>query len=424
MTLFIIVLAAALLLGVPIALSLGVASVPMMAQLHIAVSMISSRVWNGVSSFTLIAIPFFILAGNIMGDGGVSKRIIRVADSLMGKKEGGLASIAIASSMFFAAISGSGPATTAAIGGTMIPAMRKKGYSGGFSVATQISAATIGVIIPPSIPMVLYCMGTSVSIAELFAAGIVPGIFIGMIFIFYAKIISKKRGYKGEDVTYTMKQRLHILWEGLLALITPIIILGGVYGGFFTPTEAAIVASIYGLLVSIFVFREMNFKSMIRCFYNTLITMAGLMLIIAVAGLFAYVVTMLNVTEALKLFFLGLGGNKIVFLLVVTVAMFIAGMFFDGGPIMIIFAPILAPVAAALGINLVHFGVVMVVNAALGQITPPYGVCLFVGIQISGVKLKEIMGEVLPYMGLYVVCNLAITFIPAISTFLPELLLG
>ena len=409
------------LLTVPIAVSIGLSSLTMIVQMGMPAALVGQRLFASLDSFPLLAIPFFILAGAIMEQGGISTRMINFANTCVGDTKGGLAIVTIIASMFFAAVSGSGAATAAAIGSIMIPAMVKKSYDVRFASATTATAAQIGVIIPPSIPMVLYCVGTNNSISKLFIAGVVPGIFIGLSLILYAVYVSKKEGYAG-DRRYSLREKLEAFRSAVWALLMPVIILGGIYCGIFTPTEAAAVASAYAVVVGLFIYRDINFKDLLSIFYKASITLAVVMIILSTAGLFAYVLTMNRIPQLVADFFLSLGGNKYVFLLLINILLFFCGMFFDGGPVMIILAPILAPVAVSLGVDPIHFGIIMVCNSALGQITPPFGVNLFVVSQVAKIKMENMIGNLIPYILIVVADVMAITYIPVISMALPKFL--
>ena len=409
------------LLTVPIAVSIGLSSLTMIVQMGMPAALVGQRLFASLDSFPLLAIPFFILAGAIMEQGGISTRMINFANTCVGDTKGGLAIVTIIASMFFAAVSGSGAATAAAIGSIMIPAMVKKSYDVRFASATTATAAQIGVIIPPSIPMVLYCVGTNNSISKLFIAGVVPGIFIGLSLILYAVYVSKKEGYAG-DRRYSLREKLEAFRSAVWALLMPVIILGGIYCGIFTPTEAAAVASAYAVVVGLFIYRDINFKDLLSIFYKASITIAVVMIILSTAGLVAYVLTMNRIPQLVADFFLSLGGNKYVFLLLINILLFFCGMFFDGGPVMIILAPILAPVAVSLGVDPIHFGIIMVCNSALGQITPPFGVNLFVVSQVAKIKMENMIGNLIPYILIVVADVMAITYIPVISMALPKFL--
>jgi C4-dicarboxylate transporter DctM subunit len=408
-------------LSVPIAISLGITSMVIMMENGVPLTALAQKMFTSIDSFPLMAIPFFILAGSLMEHGGISRRLIDLVNSFIGSFTGGLAMVMIIASMFFSAISGSGPATAAAIGSIMIPAMVARKYDIRFAASTQAAAGELGVIIPPSIPLVLFGIAGGVSIADLFIAGIVPGILIGFSLMLVAFLISWRKGYAGGE-TFTWRYRLVALRRAILALIMPAIILGGIYGGFFTPTESAIVASAYALIVGMFVYREIKFKELFKIFYESAIMTAIILIVISNAGLFSWILTMEGVPQALAGWITGISDSPIVFLLLVNLFLFIVGMFFDGGAAIIILAPILVPIASSLGIDPVHFGIIMVVNLAMGMITPPVGVNLFVVSQIAKVPLEKLVGYLAPYVGIVIIDILLLTYLPQISLWLVHVL--
>jgi len=410
-----------LVLSVPIAISVGLSSAVMVFQDKIPFEVIVQRMFTSIDSFPLLAVLFFILAGNLMERGGISRRLIDLAYAFIGSRTGGLGMVTILSSMLFSSISGSGPATTAAIGSIMIPSMVKKGYDVRFAAATQAAAGELGVIIPPSLTMVLFGIATGVSIGDLFIAGIIPGLLIGFSLMLVMYIISKKRGYLGEE-KLTWPERFAAFKRAILPLLMPLIILGGIYGGIFTPTEAAVVASVYALILGALVYRELKWKDLIRVFYESAIMSAVILIVISAAGLFSWVLTYNGVPQMVAQFFAGISDNPIVFLLLINLFLFIVGMFFDSGAAIIILAPILTPAAVSLGIDPVHFGVIMIVNLAMGMITPPIGVNLFVVCQIAKINLESLIRPLLWYVGMVVVDILIISYVPELSLWLPQLL--
>lgn len=409
------------LLTVPVAISLGLASAATVMGMGMPAGLVAQRFFSGLNSFTLLAIPFFILAGVLMESTGISQRIVDFVSSLVGHYHGGLATILIVSCMFFGALSGSAAATAAAIGSIMLPSMVKRGYDIRFSAATQASAAGLAVIIPPSISMILYCVATNVSITEMFVAGVVPGIFLGMTEILYAWYVSRKHSYAG-DRKHTWKERGASFKDAIWALFMPVIILGGIYGGIFTATEASAVAVAYAIFVGFFIYRELNWKKLVATFAEASILVAVIMLVLSTADLFAYVLTSAQIPNKVAAWFISIAGNKYVFLILINIFLFVVGMFFDPGPGMIILSPILMPAAVALGIDPVHFGIVMVINFSIGAITPPFAVNLFVSSQVAGIKYEEIVKPILPYIGLLLVDLLIISYCPPVSLFLPSLL--
>lgn len=409
------------LLTVPVAISLGLASSITVLGMHMPLGLVAQRFFSGLNSFTLLAIPFFILAGALMESTGISQRIVDFVSTMVGHYHGGLATILIISCMFFGALSGSAAATAAAIGSIMIPSMVKRGYDVRFSAATQASAAGLAVIIPPSISMILYCVATNVSITDMFVAGIIPGILLGVTEIIYAWYVSRKNGYAG-DQRHTWQERAKSFKEAVWALLMPVIILGGIYGGVFTATEASAIAVAYAIFVGFFIYRELNWKKLVATFAEASILVAVIMLVLSTADLFAYVLTSAQVPNQVANWFIHIAGNKYMFMVLINIFLFIVGMFFDPGPGMIILAPILMPAAVTLGIDPIHFGIVMVINFSIGAITPPFAVNLFVSSQVAGIKYEEIVKPVLPYIALLAIDLIIISYIPSISLLLPGLM--
>ncbi|WP_019119993.1 TRAP transporter large permease [Brevibacillus massiliensis] len=411
-----------LLLSVPVALSIGLAStISFFSDGTMPLTVLIQRMFAALDSFPLMAIPFFILAGSLMESGGISRRLVNFANSLAGGMTGGLAVVTVVTAMFFSAISGSSAATTAAIGSILIPAMVKKGYDIRFAGATQAVSGELGVIIPPSIPMILFGISAGVSIGDLFIAGFLPGILIGGSLIFVCWYISKRRGYKGEP-GITWGARLKAFKEALLALLMPVIILGGIYGGFFTPTEAAVVAVVYALIVGVFVYREVKWKELIEIFSRSAITTSIIMIIISAAGMFGWILTREQVPQKIAAAFTSFSENPVIFLLLINLLLLFVGMFFETSASIIILAPLLTPIAVQLGIDPVHFGMIMIVNLAMGMVTPPVGVNLFVACQIAGIKLEELTKALIPFFVMLIIDILIITYVPAISTWLPGFL--
>ncbi|MFM1651563.1 TRAP transporter large permease [Brevibacillus sp. B_LB10_24] len=410
-----------LLLSVPVALSIGLASmISLINDGTMPLTVLIQRMFAALDSFPLMAIPFFILAGSLMESGGISRRLVNFANSLAGGMTGGLAVVTVVTAMFFSAISGSSAATTAAIGSILIPAMVKKGYDIRFAGATQAVSGELGVIIPPSIPMILFGISAGVSIGDLFLAGFLPGLLIGGSLIFVCWYLSKRRGYKGETgITWGM--RLKAFKEALLALLMPVIILGGIYGGFFTPTEAAVVAVVYALIVGVCVYREVKWKELIEIFSRSAITTSIIMIIISAAGMFGWILTREQVPQKIAAAFTSFSENPVVFLLLINLLLLFVGMFFETSASIIILAPLLTPIAVQLGIDPVHFGMIVIVNLAMGMVTPPVGVNLFVACQIAGIKLEELTKALLPFFVMLIIDILIVTYVPAISTWLPAL---
>ncbi|MDT8858928.1 TRAP transporter large permease [Alkalihalobacillus sp. MEB130] len=411
-----------LFLSVPVAVALGLATtIGIMMHDTIPLMTVAQRIFISINSFPLMAIPFFILAGNLMQVGGLSKRLVTFASSLVGHMTGGLAMVAILTSMFFAAISGSGAATTAAIGAILIPAMVAQGYSREFASANQAVSGALGVIIPPSISLILFGVSANVSVSDMFIAGFMPGLLITFSLLVMAYFVSKKRGYIGIEKS-TTKEVLISFKQAILALLMPVIILGGIYGGIFTPTEAAVVAVAYSLLVGVVIYREITMKKLVSTLIDSAVTTAIVMIIIGTAGLFSFFVSITGVPGIIMDSISGIITNAIIFILILNLILLIAGMFLEGAAAILIFTPLLLPVAVNLGIDPIHFGIIMVVNLAIGLVTPPVGINLFVAAQISNLTFNKLSKAVIPFLFVLVIDILIISYIPALSTWLPELL--
>lgn len=421
MAIFVATLLICFILTVPIAVSLGLSSYAFMVTLGTNLGMIGQRMFVSLDMSTLLAIPFFILAGNLMNYGGISKRIIECINCFVGRHTGGMAIVTIIACMFFAALSGSGAATTGAIGAVMIPAMASHGYDKRFAAGTTATAAELGVIIPPSVSMLLYCVAVNQSIADMFLAGFIPGILIGCSLILVARIQCGRFGFVGDPKIYTLKEKLSSIGHAIWALFMPVLILGGIYGGIFTPTEAAAVSCFYAVFVGMVVYKELSLKSLLAALYDTTVLVGVVMIILSTAGLFAYMLTVQQIPQAVAKFLVTVAGNKYVLLLMINVMLLITGMFFDSAPAIIVLAPILLPAVMQLGVDPIHFGLIMVCNFALGMITPPFGVNLFVAAQIAKIKYIEMIRWIFPYMLVILVDLMLISYVPQICLFLPSL---
>lgn len=411
-----------LILTVPIGIAIGLSTlITIMYTGSLPVEFLAKELITSVDSFPLMAVPFFILAGEIMGKGGISERLFNVANALVGNRTGGFAIATIITCMFFAAISGSGPATVAAIGGIMIPAMVRQGYDIKFATATVAAAGSIGVIIPPSIPMVIYGVTGSVSIGDLFIAGIVPGILVGLSMIIWAYVYSKRKGYKGLDEKTSLKKIVLAFWDAKWALLIPIIILGGIYGGIFTPTEAAVIAVVYGLFAAMVLYRELKIRDLPKVIIDSALTTATVLIIVGTANAFGRLLTIEQVPVQIAEGLLSISTNQYVIILLIMLLLLVVGMFMDTLAAIIILTPILLPIAIEIGYDPVHFGILMVVNLAIGFFTPPVGVNLFVASGISGVSIESLSRAVLPFVISMIVTLLFLTFVPAITMFfIPE----
>lgn len=411
-----------LLLGVPISFSLGVASlVAMWFGTRVPMENIPQMMFAASDSFTLLAIPFFILAGILMEKSGISGRLINMANKVCGSSTGGLATVGVVASMFFAAISGSGPATVAALGSILIPAMIAAGYEKGFSAAIMATAGGIGVIIPPSIAFIVYAVAANASIAKLFMAGFVPGLVVGLSLIGAGYLISKKRGYKGSEVA-TGAEIWQSTKEAFWGLMTPVIILGGIYGGIFTPTEAAGIAVIYAFIVGVFIHKELKVSELPKVLVDTAISSAVVMLIVSSAAVFSWLLANQNIPTMMAQWFLGISRDPIIILMLINVLLLITGCFLDAISAMMILVPILVPVVTALGIDITHFGIIMTVNLAIGMVTPPVGVNLYVACSIADISIERISKAVMPFLLASLVALLLITYLPQLSLFLPNYL--
>lgn len=410
-----------LLIGAPIAVCLGISSVSAMLVLGAgrSVSVVLGTVPQLVSAATsksvLLAIPFFILGGNIMEKAGISGKLIALAESCVGHLKGGVAMVCVIVACFFAAISGSGPATVAALGLILIPAMVKVGYDVSFAAALMATAGAIGVIIPPSITFVVYGSISDTSIGDLFISGVLPGLLMGAALVAVTLWLGRKSDLKRLPKA-TAKQRLVAFKDAFWGLMMPVIILGGIYGGIFTPTEAAAVSAVYGLFIGIFVYKTLKLKELKKILIDTASTTATVMFITAAATLFAYVLTRARIDVAISSLLTEVAkGNKVVFLLIVNIVLLIAGCFLDSTSALYIFTPLFVPVAKELGMSMIHFGTIMIVNLAIGLVTPPVGVNLYVACGIAKIDLKKISVAAVPLLIASLIVLLIVTYVPSLS---------
>ncbi|MBN6886200.1 C4-dicarboxylate transporter, DctM subunit [Cytobacillus horneckiae] len=413
-----------LIIGVPIAIALGASAlVTIYFTTTLPLTIMTQKAFTALDSFPLLAIPFFMLAGVLMGKAGVSRRLLTLATMLVGWMVGGLAMVTVVTCMFFAAISGSGPATVAAIGSFMIPSMKAKQYDEGFAAALTAASGSIGVIIPPSIPFVMYGVIGGVSIGSMFLAGIIPGMIIGLGLMVVSFLIAKKKDYKPDtSIDYSFKAVLKAIYDAKWALLIPVIILGGIYGGIFSPTEAAVVAVVYATLIGIFVHKELSMKDIYECIRESIVINATTMIIVGLSISFAYIMTLEQIPNSIAGFITDLSSNPLVILLVINLILLIVGMFIDTISALVVLTPILLPIVTAVGIDPIHFGVILVANLAIGFITPPLGVNLFVASSIGNVKIERIVSAILPFLLSMLITLFLITYIPVLSTWLPGLL--
>ena len=420
-----------LILNVPISLCLGLSSVCAILYSGTSLTIVATNMYSGISKFLLLAIPFFVLSGNIMAKAGISTRLIKFVDTCVGHRKGGIAMVCVIVACFFGAISGSGPATVAALGAVLIPAMVESGgFSAPFATALMATASSIAIVIPPSIAFVVYASITGVSIGDMFIAGIVPGILMGLALVLVVMWEVKKNNIVPAKVEKaSAKERLHAFGDAFWGFLMPVIILGGIYGGIFTPTEAAAVSVVYGLFVGMVIYKEVKIKDLWDILIESAKTTGGIMLIVACASLFSFVCTQFGISQAASDLLAGIAKNQFTFLLITNIIFLIAGCFIDANSAMYIFIPIMLPVCKALGYDPIAFGIMATVNLAIGQVTPPVGVNLFVAISIKikkglSVTLQQISKAVVPMIAACLAVLILITYIPGISTFLPNMLGG
>jgi C4-dicarboxylate transporter, DctM subunit len=419
-TMMILTMVLCFALTVSVAVSIGLSAIVGIQISNVNMLISVKEMFSSINKFPLAAIPFFILAGNIMETGGISRRLVEFAKSIVGGVQGGLPMTCVLTCMIFAAVSGSSVATTFAVGAILIPALIKHGYPTPYAAALQATSAELGVIIPPSIPMILYGVSAEVSIGELFIAGFGPGILIGLALMLYVYVYCRIKGYGKNDGDGRLSFS-KATWQAGWALMMPVIILGGIYGGVFTPTEASAVAVFYALIVGMVIYREIKFSDLYKILKKSVISSAVIMFIIANAGLFAFLITRAGVPDAIGQYLKEVLQSPAMFLLGVNAALFVIGMFIETSAAIIVLAPILAPVAIYFGIDPVHFGLIMVVNLALGMITPPFGVNLFAACTVARISLDRIIPYLLPFVCVILFCLMLITYIPVISLGLRDL---
>lgn len=433
------VLALCLVSGFPIAISLGIAStVGILLTNPDNVSQVAQKLYTGVESFPLMAIPFFILASNLMTTGGVAQRLVRFAQAYVGHLYGGLAISGVIACALFAAISGSSPATVIAIGGIMIPAMFRAGYDKNYAVGSMTNAGSLGILIPPSIPMIVYAFVTNESVGQLFVAGVVPGIMLSLMLIATSYVVARRRGYKS-GVKSTWPERWRATVDALPALSLPIIVIGGIYGfpfdiglgpvlipsgAIFTPTEAAAVAVMVSFVVGMFIYRELAWKDLPKVFFDSAKTTAMLLYIITMAVLFGFFLTSQRIPDGIASAVLQVATEPWVILLIMNIILLFAGDFLEASSIILIFAPIFYPIARAVGIDPIHLGIVFVVNLEIGMITPPVGLNLYVASGIAKMSLYQVVRASLPWMLVLLVALVIVTYVPELSLWLPRQLYG
>lgn len=407
-------------LSVPVAVAIALSAIfgiTMFSNLPLLV--VPQKMFNALDSFPLLAIPFFILAGNLMTQGGVSRRLVEFAKSLVGGVQGGLAASCVITCMIFAAISGSSVATTFAVGAILIPAMVKHGYPTPVAATIQAASAELGVIIPPSIPMILFAVSTETSVAQIFIAGIGPGLLIGVALIMMTQIWCRVNGYGKHDGD-DRQPFFTAVYKAIWALLLPIIIVGGIYGGIFTPTEAAAVSVFYALFVGLFVYRELSFADLPKIFRSSVLSTGAVMLIIAAAGLFSFLVSMSGLPKLVGSWASDSFDSWITFFIFVNALLLVVGMFVETSAAILVLAPILTPIAMSYGIDPVHFGLVMIVNLAMGMITPPLGVNLFAAASVARIPVQRMFRPLIWPVSTIILTLVLITYVPQISLFLRD----
>ncbi len=411
-----------LMAGVPIAFSTGIASLgAILVMGNVPLHVIVIRILKGIDSFPLMAIPFFVLAGEIMAKGGVTDRLVKFSNILVGKISGGLAQTAIVGSMIFAGITGSATADATAVGSVLIPAMKKEKYDEHFSCAVIAAAAVIGPIIPPSLTFVIYSLATGVSIGGMFVAGIVPGVLVGLGLMLVAYVISKRRNYPRRTTSLSWREILETSKTGMVALIMPVIIVGGILGGVFTATEAAAAGAFYAIVVCLFVLKTVRWRDLPEMFFTTAKISSIILLLLGTTNILSWVLTINDVGKAVVSFFVSVTDNVYVFLAIVNVVFLVIGMLVDTFPAILIMAPLLHPAAMQFGLHPLHFGMVICVNLLIGLITPPVGTNLFVICAIGKVKLEPLIQAVIPFLLIEIVVLLLISYFPILTLTIPKL---
>ncbi len=411
-----------LILGMPIAHALGAATLVVIYVHDIPGVFMTQTAYSASDKFPLMAVPFFVLAGYLMEFGGISKRLTDFAGMLIGHIAGGFACVTILSCMFFAAMSGSGPATVAAIGSIMIPAMIRHGYSRPFAGAVASTGGTLGIMIPPSNPMIIYAVVANVSVTGMFTAGILPGLIVGATLIFASWWICRRKGFLGRERAATISEILRSLVDARWALLAPVVVLGGIYSGVFTPTEASVVAVNYALFVGAVVYRELTWQSIYRALLQAVLVGGTVTIMVGLAGTFGRILTQFQIPQQLSTYVLAVSDNWFVVLMVINIGLIIVGTFMETLATIILLTPILLPVVVALGVSPIHFGILMVITSEIGFLTPPLGANLFVAMPIAKVTLEEISRAVVYFIGVLFLLVVLLTAVPGISVWLPELM--
>nr|WP_232060544.1 TRAP transporter large permease [Vibrio ponticus] len=416
-----LIFVALLFVGMPIAICIGMSTLAALLMNDISGGFIAQISFSGLDSFTYLAIPMFIMAGFVMETGGLSRRIVGFASTLVGRTTGGLGIVTVIACMFFAAISGSSPATVAAIGSMMVPSMIEKGYNRHFAGALTASAGSLGILIPPSIPMIIYAVTAEISIGDMFLAGFIPGGMVGLGLIFTVYLIAKKRGYVGMAEKFDSKKVWSAFWDAKWALLTPVIILGGIYSGVFTATEAACITVIYTLIVSLYVHKEITLKDIRPIVVKSAITTGCVIIILGFATAFARYLTMSQIPQMIGEAILQVTDNPTIILLIFVALIMFTGLFIETAAQILIYTPLFLPILVQLGISPYHFGIILIVGTELALITPPVGVNLFVAKGITGSSMVQLSRAVVPFLISMLLVQIALVFLPSVITFLPDL---
>jgi C4-dicarboxylate transporter DctM subunit len=417
-----LILTALLIVGLPVSFALGLSALVSIMISGFPLSTVALRMTDALNSFALLALPFFMLSGALM-EHGCTPRIIRFVNILFGRFSGGLGSVTIASCMFFSSISGSGSATVAAIGGVTTKDLIKQNYSKRYIASMLAAAGGLGILIPPSIPMVVYGISAQVSISHLFIAGVIPGILIGICLIIYNTIVAKRQNFGlVEARRHTAKEALAVTYDALLPLGMPLIVLGGILAGVFTPTEASIVATVYAFVLSAFVYRELTVKKFLAACTSAMTSSTMILFVIACANVFGWYLAIENISDQIAQAFVTFSSNGVVIMLMITALLLVLGTFMETSSIILITTPILLPIIVKLGFNPVHYGILLIVNLIIGAMTPPLAVTLFISTRLCGIEMQDTFPDLLYIIGLYIVLLLVLTFVPAITLWLPSVM--
>ncbi len=412
-----------LFIGVPVAFCLGLSSFVYLLLSGIPLVVIPQKMYAGMDAFTLLCIPGFVLAGNLMNSGGITERIIKFCNAFVGHIRGGLGLANIGSSMVFAGISGTALADTASIGGIMIPAMKEEGYEGDYAAAVTAASSTIGPIIPPSLPMIIVGTLTGISVSRMFLAGAIPGLLLGLGMMAVSFFISKRKGHP-QGRKFTLKEKAAAFKDAFWALMLTALILYGILGGIFTPTEASIAAVLYAILVGKFIYKELEFKNLPKILLDSIVATSAIMMLVGFANVFAWILTSQQVPQMVAQGVLSISQNKVVVLLLINLLLLLVGTFMETIAALVILFPVLLEIVIPLGIDPIQFGVIMVLNLIIGLTTPPVGVCLFVASSIGKVSMGQAVKAIIPFLIVSLIVLMMVTYIPAVSLMLPKLLLG